>query len=230
MTMWDEVLDADARLASIPRSRPRAERFVLDAQIGGGWMHSGYPIMGYVAAELALVNRSTILSGGSWGPFHELGHNHQFVPSVIPGASEVTVNLWSVYASEKVAGVPRAAAWDGDTLSRANRDSRVQAYVSGGADYWGVWVNDPALALDMYLELQERFGWALFLDAFTEYQAMSSPPTDDQGCIDVWVTTSSRAAGFDLSRFYAAWGIPFSPRVERALADLPDWTDHPLAP
>ena len=230
MTMWDKVLDADAHLASISRSRPRAERFVLDAQISAGWMHAGYPIMGYVDAEPALVDLATIRGGGSWGPFHELGHNHQLAPSVIPGATEVTVNLWSVYASEKVAGVPRAAAWDGDTLSRANRDSRVQAYVSGGADYWGVWVKDPALALDMYLELQERFGWALFSDVFRKYQAMSSPPTDDQGRIDVWVTTSSRAAGFDLSRFYAAWGIPFSPRVERALADLPDWTDHPLAP
>lgn len=40
--MWDRVLDAMADLVVFSRDRPRAERIVLDCDIGGGWMHSGW--------------------------------------------------------------------------------------------------------------------------------------------------------------------------------------------
>ena len=44
MAFWRAVVDAEADLAAIPRARPRRERIVLDADISGGWMHSGYPV------------------------------------------------------------------------------------------------------------------------------------------------------------------------------------------
>lgn len=49
-------MDSAADLASLPtRSRPRAERVVLDVQISAGWLHSGYPIMGWVEGFRAVA-------------------------------------------------------------------------------------------------------------------------------------------------------------------------------
>jgi len=52
------------------RDRPRAERIVLDCDISVGWMHSGYPIMGYTSIGLGLMIANDIGRSQSWGAFH----------------------------------------------------------------------------------------------------------------------------------------------------------------
>ena len=47
MNTWDLLMDAAADLEGTSHARAREERFVADRQISAGWMHSGYPIMGY---------------------------------------------------------------------------------------------------------------------------------------------------------------------------------------
>ena len=42
------------------------------------------------------------LMAGSWGLYHELGHNHQNRDWTFDGTVEVTVNLFTLYVYDKV--------------------------------------------------------------------------------------------------------------------------------
>ena len=126
---------------------------------------------------------------------------------------------------EEVIGLPRGEAHP--ALAPAERAARIDAYIAGGSDYaadWSVWT-----ALETYLQVQERFGWAPFQRVFARYRAEPSAPANEQARLDRWATWTSEEVGMDLSGFYRAWGWPLSPSVDAALAGLPDWTDHPLA-
>ncbi len=226
MDFWDAVLDADADLAGIDRERVRPERFAVDRQISAGWMHSGYPIMGYAYGDV-LSDGEYLWEHGDWGAFHELGHNHQFDPANLPGTVECTVNLWSVYASETVVGMPRDQAHT--ALEPDSRAAAIQAYVDGGLDFeadWNVWT-----CLETYLQLQEAFGWELYTGLAATYLAIPSNqrPSSDQDKIDLWVVESSLQAGLDLTDFDEAWGVPFSEGVHDEVEQLEPWTDHPMA-
>jgi len=225
MAFWDRVLDLDADLSGVPVDRPRAERFVVDRQISLGWMHSGYPLMAHLASTESFVDVESLSTMGDWGAFHELGHNHQWYPWVLPGTTEATVNLYSVYVFEELVGVNRAEAHG--ALAPAMRAARMREYLDAGApfDRWTVWT-----ALETYLQLQEAFGWDFYRDLFREYRRLSpgSIGYDDQSRIDAWVQRSAARAGVNLIPFYQAWGFPISDRVVREVERLPAWAEDPM--
>ena len=166
------------------------------------------------------------MSAGSWGVVHELGHNHQYGPWILPGTTETTCNLFSVYASETYFGLDRSVAHS--ALDPASRTDRIADHLASGAPFedWSVWV-----ALESYLQLQEAFGWALYVDVFTHFreQSYADWPADDQERIDQWVVATSIVAGVDLGPFFVAWGLPVSEWALDDAALLPLWEDDPMA-
>ncbi len=226
MAFWQEVLDAQAALAAIDPVRVRAERIVTDRQISAGWMHSGYPVMAHTASAGDLVDLDQLTTTGDWGAFHELGHNHQWRDWNLPGTTEATCNLWSVYTMEAVVGIDRAQGHA--ALQPGSRGERIDAYVAGGRDFaadWSVWT-----ALETWLQLQEAFGWAPLVAVQEAYLAddPGADPGTDQGRIDRWAVRMSVATGRDLTPFLDAWGMPLSASVQADVAHLPAWTDHPM--
>jgi hypothetical protein len=226
--LWKNVLDGCADLAAIDHDRVRAERMVVDRQISAGWMHSGYPIMAHDVSAPDLLGSLHLIENGDWGAFHELGHNHQLSSWLLPGTTEASVNLWSVYVYEEVLGLSRDEAHP--SLDPDDRADRIDDYLAGGADFyadWNVWT-----ALETYLQLQEAFGWGLYFDLFAEYNDLTAleEPSGDQQIIDQWVERSSLAAGVDLGPFYVAWGFPVSQDVLDATSLLPVWVDDPMTP
>ena len=224
MTFWDEVLDAMADLEGTSHERVRKERFALDRQISGGALHSGYPMMGHLRHHQGLIDLEHIRTEGSWGPFHELGHNHQWRDWFLPGSTEASCNLWSVYIHENLLNLPTRTE---GRLGPQMRRQRRQAYLNGGANFsesWNVWV-----ALDTYLQLQEGFGWDLFTDVFTIYREESNASQgSEQDRIDEWITRTSNYTQRNLVPFYEAWGFPITPAVRTALQNLPEWQDNPM--
>jgi hypothetical protein len=67
-----------------------------------GWMHSGYPMMGFVSAVPDQVNVSLIQKEGNWGFVHETGHNHQWDSWTISATTETGCNMWSLYVHQNV--------------------------------------------------------------------------------------------------------------------------------
>ncbi|GIL43827.1 hypothetical protein Vafri_1433 [Volvox africanus] len=224
---WNLVLDNMADLASMSRLRARAERFLVDAQIGGGWMHSGYPIMAYDVPSVydEVLNVNYLQTEGAWGPYHELGHNHQWSEMQFSGTTESFVNLFTTYALEKT-GVPLASWSNYGAVSPSGRATNRATYFSTGARWsadWSVWV-----ALDTYLQLKEGFGWDLYKDLYKTYQNFTYPLADDN--VQSFIQTSSRIAGVNLVPFFRTWGFPITNRTANLTANLPDWLADPMSP
>ncbi|KAM9317880.1 TRPM8 channel-associated factor homolog isoform 1-T2 [Pholidichthys leucotaenia] len=220
--VWDDIMRAIADLAVIPHKFRRKERFVADVQISHGWMHAGYPVMTHKASAAELV--SVKKGKGLWGPIHELGHNRQRgCWEFPPHTTECTCNLWSVYVHEVVLGVNREKAHGAMTLEQ--RINRIKEYVKGGKKLgsWNVWV-----ALETYMQLQEKFGWDAFKKVFCAYHHMTNIPKDNKGKMNLYAETFSKTVGMNLSGFFKAWSWPIETETEDKLSNLPSWSDHPM--
>ncbi|KAK2846920.1 hypothetical protein Q5P01_009919 [Channa striata] len=221
---WDAIMRGIADLAAIPHKFPRKERIVIDVQISAGWMHSGYPIMGHTPTAADLVNVDIAKTKDLWGPIHELGHNQQTSCwEFRPHTTECTNNLWSVYVHEEVLGINSAQAHSFMTLPK--RKKRTEEYVRGGRNLnnWYTWV-----ALETYMQLQERFGWDAFKKVFAAYHQMSNFPNDNKGKMNLYAETFSQTVGMNLCGFLKSWSWPIEESTEEKLSNLPPWTDHPM--
>ncbi|XP_074049575.1 TRPM8 channel-associated factor 2-like [Macrotis lagotis] len=222
--LWDEMMGAVARLASISFPFSRPERIVADVQISAGWMHSGYPIMCHKKSAEEILNEKRIRSNGLWGPIHELGHNQQRqVWEFPPHTTEATCNLWSVYVHEMVLGIPRNQAHP--ALTPSNRETRVKEYLRKGTPLkeWSVWT-----ALETYLQLQEVFGWEPFIQILKKYQTLSGVPNNNDGKMNLWVKQFSHQVQKNLVPFFQSWGWPVQEQVAASLACLPEWEENPM--
>ncbi|MBC7286627.1 MAG: hypothetical protein H5T86_00990 [Armatimonadetes bacterium] len=224
MELWSNVLDACASLAAMPLERARPERFVTDVQISAGYMHSGYPIMTHLDVAPVLADRAALFAraadGGAWGFFHELGHNHQSPDWTFDGTGEVTENLFSLYVLDRVFNVRQAGH---PAVKPAERERVMREYFA--APSFEKWKSNPFLALYMYMQLQEAFGWEAFRKVFAEYRRLTEaerPKTDDEKR-DQWLVRFSKVVGRNLGPFFEAWRVPTSEAARASVADLPPW-------
>ncbi len=228
LRFWDRVLDGCADLAGLPSERASPERFVADVQISAGYMHAGYPIMVHLDAPPFLLDLEGMEKGRhAWGPFHELGHNHQSPDWTFEGTGEVTNNLFTLYLLETICG---AKPGEGHGAYPA-KAAAIREYLDSGPDF-ARWKRDPFLALTMYGQVREAFGWEPFLRVFAEYADLPGrerPATDDAKR-DQWLVRLSRAAGRNLGPFFAAWGVPVSEAARREVEALPGWMPEGFPP
>jgi len=224
---WDAVMRAHYRLAGRPLPT-RPERFVADVQISVGYMHSGYPIMtgldvtrpsaGHPLGLVLDVER--LRKEGSWGHFHELGHNLQRPEWTFSGTGEVTCNLFALHAGEKLCGID---PWSNPWLE--SQKSLAGPYFEKGAPF-EAWQGSPGLALLMYAEVQHAFGWDPFYAVLGEYETLSPEerPETDQEKRDQWMVHLSRAVQRDLGPFFERWGLPISPAARNRTSGFEEWT------
>ena len=220
---WVRVLDACADLAARPRERASPERFVVDKQISAGYMHSGYPLMAHLDAAAWLPNIETATKG-NWGLFHEIGHNHQHRDWTFGGTTEVTVNLFTLYVYETVCKTEHARA----NLFGDHRKKTIAGYVARGRKF-SEWKSKPFLALLMYMQLQEEFGWDAFKAVFDEYGELPHPKNDAEKR-DEWMVRFSRHVQKNLGPFFQAWGVPTSTKARESIAYLPEWSGFGVDP
>ncbi len=223
LKLWDRLVEAQDRMVSLPR-RDRPERIVADVQISAGYMHSGYPIMVPADDSLALaLSEKRLRLEGSWGHLHELGHNHQAPEWTFAGTGEVTNNVLVVYCFEKVLGLPYDSGHPA-IRDRLERKVRIRRHMTSGASF-KTWKDDPFLALMMYIQLYEGFGWEPFERVFAEYRHLppdQRPRTDDEKR-DQWLIRFSKAVGRDLGPFFQTWGVPTSETARTSISGLPRW-------
>ena len=226
--VWDRVLDLDAELAGWPVPRPHPERFVVDRQLTEGYMHAGYPMMAHLDQKARLVDAVHLRTcryeptQSNWGFFHEAGHLHQSSHWTFDGTSEVTVNLFTLYVHEFLCGIPVAENWRG---SEEFRTRQMLRHDFDRPDFER-WKRDPFLALAMYEQMQQAFGWDAFREVFAEYLRTPTeelPHNDDGEKRDQWLMRFSRTVGHNLGPFFQAWGVPTSLAARDAVAELPVW-------
>jgi hypothetical protein len=223
MTYWDEVFAACRRLYAAP-ARPRKERYCVDRQISAGYMHSGYPIMTGDDVANTFCDLSKLRAQGfTWGFYHELGHNFQQSDWTFDGTGEVTNNLFSIYGSEVLNGItPADYGKAHPAIEYSVRQKRLAEYLAQGAPF-ARWKSDPFLALTMYIQIREAFGWDPFKFVFAEYERATRRPETEVDQHDLWMTRMSRATKHNLAPFFKAWGVPVSDSAVDGLKDLPNW-------
>tara|TARA_B100000513_G_scaffold194943_1_gene124608 strand:+ start:2557 stop:6555 length:3999 start_codon:yes stop_codon:yes gene_type:complete len=221
MEWWDEALAMEHELYGY-EPWPRVERAVFDVQISAGWMHSGYPFMAHDLSVEGVVNLSHMSENGDWGMFHELGHNHQWMPSTLPGTTETGCNFASVYLMEELVGIQGHSAVDPE-----RRANRMHSYFNDGSNIsnWSVWT-----ALDTYILIKEEWDWSPITEALTVYYTLppSEVPSTDEEEFNAWVLHLSNATGHNLAPYHDAWGFPLTSNTYDSLTHLPVWVDDPL--
>ncbi|MCL2745428.1 MAG: M60 family metallopeptidase [Planctomycetaceae bacterium] len=222
MEFWNDVLDGHASLAAWTH-RKRPERIVADRQISAGWMHSGYPIGTPTQTERGLVDLAYLKEKGDrWGFFHELGHNHQSGDWTFSGSGEVTVNLFTLYTFMHQYNTPPGEARR--NLSPESRKAAKAKHIAAGAPF-EQWKSQPFLALMMYVELIDEFGWDAFKKVFAEYRDLpaNERPRNDDEKRDQWMRRFSKTVGKNLGPFFYQWGVPVSQGAKDAVSNLPVW-------
>ncbi|XP_027245521.1 TRPM8 channel-associated factor 3 [Cricetulus griseus] len=224
LQLWDEMVQAVAKLAGVPFPLQRPERVVLDKQISLGYLHSGYPIMGNISIAEGIIDEILIRSHGIWGVMHELGHNQQKGRwHFRPHTTEALCNLWSIYVHETVLNIHRDQVHP--SLKPELRKQRIKNHLDKGAPLsnWVVWT-----ALETYLQLQEGFGWEPFIQTFADYQVLPDLPRDNESKMNLWVKKFSEVVQKNLAPFFEAWGWPVQNDVAESLAHLPEWQENPM--
>ncbi len=225
LRFWDGLADLDARLTGLPAARRSAERFVADVQLCAGWMHAGYPIMipGVTAKEL--VDLASLRAKGDWGFFHELGHNHQNGDWTFHGTGEVTVNFFTLYNLEHACGIrPRQTRMGEEKLQ-----AKVRQWAAAGKQH-EAWCDDPFLALETFVRLQQVYGWGAFEKLFAEYRTLkpAERPKTDADKRDQWALRLSRLTGQNIAAIFDAWNIPLSDAARQGCATYPRPTEAGL--
>jgi len=207
-------------LAAIPRERERPERYVTDVQISAGYMHSGYPIMTHLDAAPRFVDLATLRGKGDWGMFHEIGHNHQSGDWTFAGTGEVTVNLFTMYILETVC---RTETRHGAITPEAMR-KHIERFEKENRSF-DLWKREPFLALVMYRQMIDAFGWEPMKRVFAEYRALPADrrPKNDDEKRHQWLVRMSRATGRNLGPFFESWSVPTSESARQQVSGLPVW-------
>lgn len=222
MRFWVNVLDAQAELAGIPPGRRRPERIVADVQISAGYMHSGYPIMVPLKEAERMVTRTGKQAPG-WGFYHELGHNHQKPAWTFDGTGEVTCNLFSLWCFQRALGEPDPTVGH-EAMSEEKRERRMMRYLAAGAPF-EAWKQDPFLALTLYWQLIDAFGWDALKKVIASYEggAFGPPPKSDEEKRDQWMVRYSRVVGRNLAPFFERWGVPVGAAAKASVGGLESW-------
>ncbi|MEQ1860696.1 MAG: M60 family metallopeptidase [Chthoniobacteraceae bacterium] len=220
---WDSIVAAEDELAGTLAKRNRPERIVPDVQISAGYMHSGYPIMTWMDVIPASVDVEK-MRAGSWGHFHELGHNQQSADWTFEGTGEVTCNIFALYVVEKLCGKPPGTGHDAMEPGKVLR--RMEQHLRGeSAAKFARWKGDPFLALTMYAQLRAAFGWEAYQKVFAEYRDLpaAARPKTDQAKRDQWMVRFSKTVGRNLGPFFDGWGVPVTDGARAEIASLPPW-------
>jgi hypothetical protein len=238
MAIWNTIIGATMDLAQLPVPFYRAQRLVTDVHIGGGFMHSGYPIMIHHCPELGMSTEDYISDparfaqpangGPNWGFFHEIGHNMQNLDWVFDGTTEVSVNLFSLYCFDKVCG-GRDAAHEGVSPSTTRR--MLKSYFGKPANFKH-WQSDPFLGLVTFRLIQNDFGWDLFKRTFRRYHVLPDDqrPKTDQEKRDRLVQYLSESANRNFAPYFVAWGIPITGSLQADLKKYPQWMPYDFPP
>ena len=112
-------------------------------------------MMAHLDQQANLVDVEHLRSECNWGFYHEVGHNHQVDDWTFDGTVEVTVNLFTLYVFEFLCGTPVTGDFHGHHESRAEM---MALYDFDNPDF-ELWKREPFLALVMYAQIQQEFGW-----------------------------------------------------------------------
>jgi hypothetical protein len=106
-----------------------------------------------------------------------------------------------------------------DRLNGSKKD--LDAFFAAGAPH-SQWKEKPFVALTMYAELIDAFGWDSLKKVFRTYLNQPRLRTEQEKR-DQWMIRYSRAVGRNLVPFFTTWGFPLSDSAKAEVQSLPEF-------
>ncbi|HET9503772.1 MAG TPA: M60 family metallopeptidase [Hymenobacter sp.] len=228
LLFWDAVLATDAKLAALTVPRGHPERIIVDQQLPEVAYMFAAPDRVVVPNDEStahMLDADYMWKNGSWGHFHELGHLHQFRGIDFSGLTEVSVNLYTMYVFDKLLHQGLYVHNHHERLgSKEKVTEEMRKYLADSPSF-EKWKADPFLALAMYVQLIETFGWAPIEQVYRQYRQLpkSQYPATEAAKRDYWFTAISTATRRNLAPFFAQWKVPVGEEAAKAVATYPTW-------
>jgi len=225
MAWWNGVVQLEDELAHYVGPRTGSELANVDVQISAGAAHSGFPFQAYEKYWGNLADIDKLSTKGSWGDFHELGHNHQRSWWKFDGDTEVTVNVFSTACLRTLVSDPDPGGW-GWTVDPAAVIQKATTTLQS-TNYLGT--TSLSGRLSFWIQLADGFGWEAYKQVLGSYELDNANhpenlPSGDQEDMEQWLVRFSNAVGYDLSEFMVdTWGLPIGPEVVAQVSHLPGW-------
>jgi hypothetical protein len=227
LAFWDAVLATDAKLAALPTPRRHPERIIVDQEVAYGQMFTTADKIVVPNDEYGcqhMLDANYLWKNGSWGHFHELGHRHQFHNIDFEGLGEVTVNLYTMYVFDKL--LHRGLyANNHERLRSKQHVTEVVTHYLANSPSFEKWKDDPFLALAMYVQLIDAFGWEPIEQVYRQYRQLprSQYPATEAAKRDYWFSAISTATRRNLGPFFAQWRVPVGEEAAKAVTSYPTW-------
>jgi hypothetical protein len=231
MQFYDKVMDADADLRMIDKKRAHTERIILDQQVMAGALFAlPNKIVGPDDDDYCrvILNADSLKLKGSWGTFHELGHRHQFFDLDFDGLREVTVNLYSMYIFDQLLHLEKYQNKD-NIPSKEGVIKNIKNYMRMSPSY-EKFKQDPWIALSMYIQIIEKFGWDVIKTANKTYADLpkSDYPKTNEQKMDLWFNTICKSTKSDMGTFFDIWKLPVSAEAKQKAKQYPVWLPEEL--
>ena len=225
LAFWDTVLAADAKLAALPAARRYPERIIVDRQVAYGYMFASARRIVVPDDDEGcrhMLDVEYLREHGSWGHFHELGHQHQFKKIDFAGLGEVSVNLYTMYVYDKV--LHKGLYNHPELKSRQMVAEKVTRYLANAPSF-KKWQSNAFLALCMYIQLIDAFGWEPIEQVYQQYRQLPRRqyPSTEAAKRDYWFAAISTATHRNLAPFFAQWQVPVGEAAAKAAAAYPTW-------
>lgn len=188
-------------------------RVVADVQPSAGYGHSGYPVVIQDDDHWfkALSNAQAIVTSGSWGVLHEVGHNNQQSNWSFSNLGETTNNLFSY----KV----------GDRLGfRPGQNYKVALDFAAKDDPDKDFFDDPAMAKDpiskcaFFLQIFDKYGFDFMTVLYTKTRHALRTSNNDQDRIDFVYDALCDFTQMNMLPFFDAWGLRVSEQQQDIVA------------
>jgi hypothetical protein len=177
-----------------------------------------------------MLDADFMWKNGSWGHFHELGHRHQFLGIDFDGLSEVSVNLYTMYVLDKLLHKGLYTNNHERLRSKQQVAEEVKRYLDSSPSF-EKWKADPILALAMYVQLIDAFGWEPIEQVYRQYRQLprSQYPATEAAKRDYWFSAISTATRRNLGPFFAQWRVPVGEEAAQKVASYPTWLPPEMA-
>ena len=232
MKKWDEAIEKDYNewygLSDDPAD-PRDQapgtphRFVLDIQISLGSGHSGYPCMAYMDWHSDFLDTAVINKGASWGPFHEIGHNHQMGSiwswSGEDALGEVSNNLFVFKIAQRFGRKP-LRIYQEDFVAPA---LAFAATVDPNKRFKTV--TDVFGRLVPFVQLFQRYGYGMMTELCKAARREPRLSYIDEVKKNFFFVQASLYAKTNLKPFFDQWGIVVSESAVEQVKHLPLLTE-----
>ncbi|WP_404401365.1 M60 family metallopeptidase [Pelagibacterium halotolerans] len=161
----------------------------------GDWMYATNGYTGYVTNAIKALLNDQKLAHEGWGPWHELGHQHQQSAWMTSNAVEVTVNIYSTYVEYMMGNKARLGKTATDVYGNSDDTNKTW-------DDIGVFDK-----VELYNQLHWAFGTDFYRLLHHEYRLLSADqaPSTDSEKKSLFILTASKISGYDLIPFFEAW-------------------------